>query len=257
LDEEHGLNWLAYGARYYDPEIGRWHAVDPAEQHWSKYSYAANIPTIFTDPDGQRIFVSPDLTDPNSKFSIWMQNSPLWDTMVGLFGKDAPLEWMDVHIQAFNADTKGQTFIVKNGKIVEITSDLYNEDYKAFIYSVTPEDVDKLGVAVFFNLELADLEADPGIAFDQGTIDHEMTHLLYNVYYILKAKLDGNSQKFYYGSSQDEKRQAKPNTLKLASLLDQIINGMGIKPERYVPDGRPPTRSELDGVILDEVDIGL
>jgi RHS repeat-associated protein len=59
LDEEKGLDWLAYGARYYDPEIGRWHVVDPAGQYWNSYSYGGNNSLNGLDPDG-RFFIIDD-----------------------------------------------------------------------------------------------------------------------------------------------------------------------------------------------------
>jgi RHS repeat-associated protein len=50
-----------FGARNYDPALGRWMNIDPLAEKYTDYStyiYAINNPVFFIDPDGQRIDVS-------------------------------------------------------------------------------------------------------------------------------------------------------------------------------------------------------
>lgn len=52
LEDDHGLNWYHYGARYYDPQLGRWHVVDPLSEYYTPYEFVGNDPINFRDPNG-------------------------------------------------------------------------------------------------------------------------------------------------------------------------------------------------------------
>ena len=110
-DSGTGLSY--FGARYYDPNIGRFISMDPIKDGRNWYIYCNNNPLKNIDPNGL------------SPFGIFQTNSPLWKTSE--FNKPGTLLWRagkddDTAKQIIKEDAADS--ITKTGEVTSQVGDL-------------------------------------------------------------------------------------------------------------------------------------
>jgi RHS repeat-associated protein len=211
LDDEHGLNWLAYGARYFDPEIGRWHVVDPAEQFWSTYSYCLNKPILAIDKNGTVLNISLSLLQSPNAHTIL--EDPGMKALIGLFGVGGDLHdqfTVNIHYDDSNYSS-GYTIIEINGEnLREYSEEKTGEEW---YWNFSEDGTYSLDVVLAAESENFSINKNT-------TPTHEASHVLYSVYTILRKEL-GNT-------TYDEEAKGSGILLRLGDKQHEICLPDGV-----------------------------
>ncbi len=154
------LGWYDYGARYYDPAIGRFTRVDPAGElysSWNPYHYVYNNPLNFIDPTGA-IIEDPDEIVKNHKKFLNTNISSLQ-------------EFID---NGMVASDIGNKLIGVNKSILKDINNLEKSDQ---VYSVFNSGDSKEG-GVQFNLSTRNIDIGVGSGGSNfnGLVAHELDH---------------------------------------------------------------------------------
>ena len=108
------LDWYAFGARYYDPQIGRWTTSDPlAHKYYSLsfYCFVADNPIKLIDPDGRKIVNTNNYVLSNKTFINQMKAFDL-----------AVAKYAGVDVNSYTIYITGGDRYTKDGKIYSSTN---------------------------------------------------------------------------------------------------------------------------------------
>ena len=172
-ESEQELGLYYYGARFYDPDLGRFLQVDPARENWSSYLYVANNPINSVDPTGmyEALYLNKEEIAAID-FSLNLMISS--DDPVAQFLGNTIVE-SDIIISKRRMD---------NGELATASFNFDKLDFPAKTGFFTPENINEAFKYLQINIDsqLFPLEGDPNLA---NSLVHEGVHAMHNAMAIL------------------------------------------------------------------------
>lgn len=166
-----GLDWYDYGARNYDPAIGRWMNIDPlAEKYtsFSPYVYVANNPVIYVDPDGKELILTGDKKNVDRTVAVANQGIGKNIVKVDKNGNVTMKTLSSKQLSKLSSEQQGMYGVMKDviGKKGEVT--------KVGVESSSKDVL--VGSYALEKIDIADIEAfGTGKAANQAsTLGHEL-----------------------------------------------------------------------------------
>lgn len=162
LQDELGLGWYDYGARFYDAALGRFSMIDPhAENYFSISPYAAmaNNPILFIDPTGK-------------DFVIWYKDENGENAHFRFNGSNADAAPDNTFVQQF---ITAYNYNAENGGGEKLQAIATNSDLKMGV-TITEEGSQHYAGNIYWN-PTAGAEYENGTVVSPATVlEHEADH---------------------------------------------------------------------------------
>ncbi len=100
LQTDLGINWEDYGARMYDPALGRWWVIDPLSvkhPNQSPYLFCNGNPIIYMDPDGRDGVITIKGGQINVSSNIYLYGAGATKAVAAQYQSDINSKWGGSH----------------------------------------------------------------------------------------------------------------------------------------------------------------